>query len=160
MKLIIRPTTEEDKDWVKEFTFANWGTDAKMTRGKIHYPYELPGYISEVGSNKVGLITYRVSDTATEIITLNSWWESRGIGTALITAVKKEARDNSSKRLFVLANNDHINALRFYQKRGFRLVKIHRDAITKARKIKPEIPSDGDHGIKICDEIELELILN
>ncbi len=53
-----------------------------------------------------------------------------------------------------------MNALRFYQKRGFVLVAIHRDALDISRKLKPEIPLIGNDGIPLRDEIELEMILN
>ncbi|MEA4882743.1 MAG: hypothetical protein VB144_03595 [Clostridia bacterium] len=51
-------------------------------------------------------------------------------------------------------------ALRFYHKAGFRLVAVHRDAVTLARRIKPEIPLIGEDEIPICDEVELEMILD
>jgi hypothetical protein len=46
-----------------------------------------------------------------------------------------------------------------YQKRGFVLVAIHRNALAQSRKIKPQIPLIGDHGIPLRDEIELEIPL-
>jgi hypothetical protein len=48
----------------------------------------------------------------------------------------------------------------FYQKAGFRIVAVHRDAVALARRIKPEIPIMGENGIPIRDEIELELMLD
>ena len=55
--------------------------------------------------------------------------------------------------------NDNLNALRFYQKRGFVLVAVHRNAMEQARKLKPEIPLIGNDGIPLRDEIELEMLL-
>ncbi len=52
-----------------------------------------------------------------------------------------------------------MRALRFYQKRGFVLVAVHRDAVAAARALKPEIPLIGEDGIPIRDELELELAL-
>jgi ribosomal protein S18 acetylase RimI-like enzyme len=56
--------------------------------------------------------------------------------------------------------NDNLHALRFYQKRGFVLVALHRNALEASRKLKPEIPLVGIDGIPIRDEIELELVLD
>jgi hypothetical protein len=39
------------------------------------------------------------------------------------------------------------------------LVAVHRNALEKSRKLKPEIPLIGNDGIPIRDEIELELSL-
>jgi hypothetical protein len=55
--------------------------------------------------------------------------------------------------------NDNLNALRFYQKRGFVLVSVHRNAVIKSRQLKPEIPLTGNDGIPLRDEIELEMLL-
>jgi len=52
-----------------------------------------------------------------------------------------------------------LNALGFYQKRGFELVAVHRGAVNESRKIKPSIPLVGMNGIPLRDEIELEIKL-
>ena len=43
-----------------------------------------------------------------------------------------------------------------YQRAGWDWVDFRRDAITRARAIKPEIPETGNHGIPIRHEIEFE----
>lgn len=55
--------------------------------------------------------------------------------------------------------NDNTIALRFYQRRGFDLVALHRDAVTRARaELKPSIPLEID-GIPLRHELELEMRL-
>jgi hypothetical protein len=44
-------------------------------------------------------------------------------------------------RLRLVTTNDNIRALRFYQRRGWRMAALHLDAVDAARKIKPEIPA-------------------
>lgn len=44
-------------------------------------------------------------------------------------------------------------------KRGFDLVRIHRNMLEQARKIKPGIPLTGMDGIPLKHESELEMIL-
>jgi hypothetical protein len=47
--------------------------------------------------------------------------------------------------------------LRFYQRRGFRLAALLPGAVDDSRaRLKPEIPTVGDHGIALRDELELE----
>ena len=56
--------------------------------------------------------------------------------------------------------NDNVDALRFYQRRGMRLVRLWPDAVTQARKLlKPEIPLVGADGITVRDELELDCLL-
>ena len=53
--------------------------------------------------------------------------------------------------------NDNVDALRFYQHRGFCLVRVHRGAVDRSRaSLKPEIPPAGAYEIPLRDEIELE----
>ena len=57
-----------------------------------------------------------------------------------------------------LADHDerHVDGLRFYQRRRFRLVALHAGAVDRSRAtLKPEIPEVGEHGIPLRDELEL-----
>ena len=59
----------------------------------------------------------------------------------------------------MITTNDNLPALGFYQKRGFDMVSLHRNALSQSRKLKPEIPLIGLNGIPLRHEIELERIL-
>jgi hypothetical protein len=52
----------------------------------------------------------------------------------------------------LITTNSNINALRFWQKRGFRLVHIYLGALEESRKLKPIIPLIDDNGIPIREE--------
>ena len=99
------------------------------------------------------------SPATREVVTLDSLRPGRGIGTALIEAVKSAASAAGCRRLWLITTNDNLHALGFYQKRGFRLVAVHPGAVDAARRLKPEIPLNGNDGIPIRDEIELEIVL-
>jgi hypothetical protein len=61
--------------------------------------------------------------------------------------------------VWLVTTNDNLDALRFYQRRGFRLAKLRRGAVDAARsRLKPTIPEVGSFGIPIRDEIVLELV--
>jgi len=70
-----------------------------------------------------------------------------------------EVEENGCRRVWLITSNDNLDALRFYQRRGLRLVAVHRGAIDEARRVKPSIPATGEYGIPVRDEIELELQL-
>jgi hypothetical protein len=67
------------------------------------------------------------------------------------------AKENKCKKIWLVTTNSNINAIKFYQKRGFDISNIYINAMNKARKIKPEIPEIAENGIKIRDEIEFEI---
>ncbi|MCP4257150.1 MAG: GNAT family N-acetyltransferase [Planctomycetes bacterium] len=136
-----------------------WASNLVVTRGKIHTAQALPGFIAVKEEKNVGLITFHINGNQCEIVSLNSLNEREGIGSNLIDYVCKVAKENKCRRIWIITTNDNIEALRFFQKRGFALVTIHRNAIEESRRLKPEIPSLGKHNIPIRDEIELEMIL-
>ena len=61
------------------------------------------------------------------------------------------------RRFWVVTTNDNVDALRFYQRRGFRLAELRTGAVDRSRQEKPQIPRTGDYGIPLHDEIDLAL---
>ncbi len=78
----------------------------------------------------------------------------RADGLPALVAVR---RDAGCRRVWLTTSNDNLEALRFYQRRGLRIVAVHRGAIDRARELKATIPLVGRHGIEIHDEIELAI---
>jgi ribosomal protein S18 acetylase RimI-like enzyme len=107
----------------------------------------------------VGLATFEFANAECELVTLDAFHAGKGIGSALLGQVTQEAAKQGCRRLWLITTNDNLNAIRFYQRRGLRLVAVHRGAADEARRIKPTIPLIGDHGIRVHDELELELQL-
>jgi len=156
-RLSIRKVADKDREWIKNFIVESWGADFIFDAGKKKFPHKLEGFIVFDGSDKAGLLTYEITENTCEIVTIDSLIQQKGIGTLMIDTLKKEGQKNHWKRIWLITTNDNLNALKFYQKRGFGLVKINRDAVTRTRDtIKPEIPLLGEHNIPIRDEIELD----
>jgi GNAT superfamily N-acetyltransferase len=107
-----------------------------------------------------GVATYVVDGEECELLTLHSTTRLSGVGSALLAAVRQIAADRGCRRLWVVTTNDNVGALRFYQRRGFRLTQVRPGAVDRSRELlKPEIPTVGEHGIPLRDELELELEL-
>lgn len=157
----IRPLEREDREWVAHFMDEHWGTTQIVSRGKSHYGHLMPGYVAEREGKEetetIGLLTYRLEDNTCEIMTLNSLDEEKGVGTALVERLVEDVKAiGNIKRIWLITTNDNLAALKFWQKREFVLVTIHRDSIKESRRLKPQIPIVGQEGIPIRDEIELE----
>ncbi|MHB8596831.1 MAG: GNAT family N-acetyltransferase [Ktedonobacteraceae bacterium] len=156
--ITIRPLDDNDKDWLPQFFIEYWGSDGVVSQGVIHYARDLQhGFVAMRHDVRVGLVTYEITGASCEIVSLNSVHQSIGVGTLLVEAVKNVAIQAQCKKIWLTTSNDNMNGLRFYQKRGFVLVAVYRNAVTEARKLKPEIPLIGDNGIPLRDEIELEM---
>lgn len=153
------PITDADRAWLADQLEQEWGSTVMVSRGVLHQPAQLPGFILFDDDQPVGFITYHIANGACEVVTINALKSGLGIGSQLITAVKEEAHANNCHRLWLITTNDNIDALRFYQKRGFTMAALHRNAIVESRKLKPSIPEIGNYGIPIRDEIEFEINL-
>jgi ribosomal protein S18 acetylase RimI-like enzyme len=159
MGFSVRPIEETDRASVNHILRVNWGASEIISRGFIHNAGELPGFVAFDNGRIVGLLTYNIRGDQCEIVTLNSFRESIGVGSALIVQTENIAIANGCKRLWLITTNDNLLAIRFYQKRGFRIAAIHIGAIVESRKLKPEIPLLGNDDIPIRDEIEMEMLL-
>jgi GNAT superfamily N-acetyltransferase len=68
-----------------------------------------------------------------EILTLHTTEQWHGVGTALIGAAEQLAAPHGCVRLWLITTYDHVDALRFYQRRGFCLAAVHRGAVDDSR---------------------------
>ena len=130
-----------------------WGGEVVVSRGKAHRVMELPGFIAQIGGRRVGVATYRLEDDQCELVMIDALRRRSGVGSALLSAVEAVA---GNRRLWLVTTNDNLDAIRFYQRRGYVLVAAHISAIEASRKIKPQIPRVGEYGIPIRDELEFE----
>lgn len=155
---------ERINDWnrnqINEFIRQQWYTTTMIIRGKEIDMTKTEGFYVREGENIVGLITYIVYGSVLEILSLDSLRENQGIGTKLVETVIEEAKDRKLQKIVLITTNDNINAIRFYQKRGFDMTNLFRDAVTAARKRKSEIPLIGENSIPLRHEIEFELVFD
>jgi ribosomal protein S18 acetylase RimI-like enzyme len=155
----IRRLTPDDLPRLRQFWAEHWGGEIMITRGRIYHPEQLEGYVIEAGDEWVGLLTYVIENDELEVTSLDSLREGQGLGTLLLNEAVEQARSSNCKRIFLITTNDNLNALGFYQKRGFKLAAVYAGAINESRKLKPSISLIGMNNIPLRDEIELEMIL-
>jgi DNA-3-methyladenine glycosylase I len=160
LSLPLRALTPADTGRVAAFIHEQWGAELVVAHGSLFFPQNLPGFAIWEGEAIVGLLTYYLAGDECEVVTLDSRRPSAGLGSALMQAVTDVARQAHCRRLWLITTNDNLNALRFYQKRGFELVAVHRRALDYTRLIKPHIPLVGEYGIPLRDEVELEMPLS
>ncbi len=81
----------------------------------------------------MGLATYVIDGADCELLTLHARTRFDGVGSALVAAVREVARRSGCTRLWVVTTNDNVDALRFYQRRGFRLAHLRAGAVDESR---------------------------
>lgn len=150
----IRPIT--DRAFLDELLRLRWSGGALMLRGKIVHPKDVEALAAYHDGRLAGVATWRLEGPVIYLATLNNITEQRGVGVALLDAIMNLGRQKGSALLRVIVTNDNLNALGFYQRRGFRIIAVHPGAIDTIRALLPNIPTMGANRIPIRDEIELE----
>jgi len=131
-------------------------SDRVARRGELIEVLRRPMILARDAADIVGVLSYDISGDDCEILTLHCARRRSGIGSLLLEALMETAREGGCKGLSVVTTNDNIDALRFYQRRGFRLTALRSGAVEEARReMKPAIPVTGSYGIPLRDELEL-----
>jgi ribosomal protein S18 acetylase RimI-like enzyme len=154
--MIIKEKTTEDNSWIVEYMEREWGGNFIITNGRMHYIEQLAGIILSENQKNIGICLYEEGNNECEIVLLEAFEKNKGVGTILIKEMISRMKNMNWRRIWLITTNDNLDAIRFYQRRKFRINKINKNGIDKARKLKHTIPLVGNYGIPIHGEIEME----
>lgn len=154
--VVIQKLDNEFRVWARRILVENWNGPLVVSRGRSIDAGELPGFIAMQAGKPVGLLTYQIRGNSCELVTLNALVPGLGVGSRLVKELKQFADQIGCVRIWLITTNDNTPALRFYQRNGFVLKGLHRNALEESRRLKPQIPLIGIDGIPIRDELELE----
>jgi GNAT superfamily N-acetyltransferase len=153
----IREREEGDRAIVEPFLCERHS--ARVARlGELVLPLDHPALVAERDDGSLaGVLTYVIAGDECEILTLHAAERHAGVATALIAEVERTAAERGCRRLWLLTTNDNVDALRFYQRRGFRLAELRPGGVDESRAgLKPDIPETGEYGIPLHDELVLD----
>ncbi|SIN38990.1 GNAT family N-acetyltransferase [Micromonospora cremea] len=135
-----------------------WGGPYVIAHDTRYDLRTLPTLVAVDGAGVVvGALAHRANADGLEVVSVVAAVPGGGVGTALLSAATATAAAAGLARVWLITTNDNLRALRFYQRRGMRLVRVDRGAVDRARLLKPEIPLVGEDGIPLHDEMVLEL---
>ncbi|WP_206923010.1 GNAT family N-acetyltransferase [Alicyclobacillus suci] len=154
--ITYREKTPGDEEALARFFEQSWGEPIMVSGGEVHDLLKCDTIVAESNNQFYGVLTYKIQETSCEIISIDAVKKYRGIGTRLLEKLIEVAKRHRCTKIRLVTTNDNLEAIRFYQRRGFYMTAIHRGAVDEARKLKPSIPKSGDFGIPIQDEIEFE----
>jgi len=159
VQIPIRMSAPADAAWIDEFLRKRWGATTIVAHGEVIAADTLPALIA-VAEDRRGLATYRRLGQVAELVTLDADPTGTGTGAALVETLAARLQADGCERLWLTTTNDKLSALRFYLRREFRLVQVRVGAVDDARRLKPSIPTVGEYGIPMRDELVLCRVLD
>lgn len=142
----VRPLTDQERAGLPERVLPRPSSPFVTTPFRTYDVRELAGFAAVEADRVIGKVTYFVERHQCEIVTIDAFEKRRGVGTALVDAVKMLAQDHECARLMLFTTNDNLRAQKFYRRRGFRVRAFYPDAMDAVRRVKPTVPMTGDDG--------------
>jgi GNAT superfamily N-acetyltransferase len=147
----VRPAAGGELERARRRLADHWGDPIRI-RGAV---YHLADCDVLIAGDFAGLAALSRRDAPiAELVALNAFAPGRGVGTALLGALPGHLGPGFT-RIRLVTTNDNLDALRFYQRRGWRLAALRPGAVDAARREKPSIPAVGEYGLPLRDEIDL-----
>jgi ribosomal protein S18 acetylase RimI-like enzyme len=146
----------ENRKQLEDLLRLRWSEANILIKGQFVRPEDVVALGAFSSTRLHGLVTLRPDGKVLYLVALNSFSQRRGVGIALLDAAIDFGREQGMAFVRALVSNDNLVGMRFYQKRGFRIVAFHRGIIDAMRHVKPSIPVSGLDGIPMRDEFELE----
>lgn len=148
---VVRNAEKADRAWMRDMLVSRWGETSAVYNGETIDALDCEAL---VGGRNEGLLTYRFHNGTCQIVTIDARQPYNGMGTAMLEILADICRKRGCGSMTVITTNDNLDALRFYQRRGFKMHALRSGAIERSRRLKT-IPPVGAHGIPLSDEIEL-----
>lgn len=158
--ICVRPIEGGDRPWVVRRLEEAFADVTVARKGVLIDASGLPGFVATDGGRPVGLLTYDAAGGGCEVVAIISTEEGRGIGRALMDAVREHAAAAGYRRLWLITTNDNSRAFRFYQLWGMDLCAFYRHGVRRSRRVKPSLPERGADGIPLDHELEFEMLLD
>lgn len=149
--------TSIELEFVRACVEKHFGGEPIVSLGKAYAMDDLEFVFAKDDGRPAAFAAYRFAEQECEIVALVSAVENRGYGAKVVEEVLARAQAHGCRRLWLVATNDNLLALGWYQRRGFQMVQVHRNSMERERAMKPSIPHLGLHRIPLRDEIELEI---
>src|SRR6266540_4842320 len=122
---------ERELEWARKLLDDSLGGRWQARRGELLDVLALPGLVAEVDGRPAGLLCYRLDGEGCELAAIAVTIPRAGIGRALVAALRDRVPGRS---IWVVTTNDNLDALRFYQRFGFRLRTLRAGAVDESRQ--------------------------
>lgn len=104
----VRPLADDDRAWAAQVATDSWSKPVVARLGELVDPTQLPGFIAFLDGQRAGLASYAVRGEECELVTIQSLREGRGVGRALLDAVRDAAIAAGCTRLWLITTGPRL----------------------------------------------------
>jgi GNAT superfamily N-acetyltransferase len=134
----VRALTGTDRPWLRDLIVRAWGLPVVSSSGVYDRPEALDGFVAEDpdDGDRMGAATFVIDGRACEVLTLNALVPARGVGRALLEAVRDHAARAGAARVWLITTTDNPNAIGFYEHLSMRRARVlpRFDEVVRAAK--------------------------
>ena len=145
----VRLATNEDWGWIEENAGAIGGPQV-VSCGTLYTLRDYEGFVATADNQRLGFAVLRED----ELLGIAATQSGHGVGSRLMDHCESLLRTREYSSIWLVTTNDNLDAMRFYQRRGYLLDELHKDAFEEVKRLKG-ISGEvlGNFEIPIRDEL-------
>ena len=154
----VRPATAEDWQWINANADAVGGPQV-VSNGVLHRLQDYPACVAHTKNELTGFAVYIPDQPSCELLAIAAISPGNGVGTTLMNWVEQAAAKLGCTHIWLATTNDNLDAIKFYQRNSYTLLKLRPGAFKGVLRLKgldPDSTVIGNFGIPIRDEIQME----
>jgi ribosomal protein S18 acetylase RimI-like enzyme len=153
--VLTREASPADHAAALELFRRDFGRTTIATFGEIVSLESISTIVADTEGEMSGALAWKARDGALQIVALatDPMWQRSGVGGHLVAEAEVVARRSGIRRIVLATTNDNLPALYFYQRRGYRITEVVRDAWQDHAE---HSISAGFADIPVLDELRLE----
>ena len=156
--VLTREASAEDRAVALALFHRDFGRTSIASFGEIIPLSETSTIVADMQGDISGALAWKRREDALQIIALATepMWQRSGVGGYLVAEAEIVARRTGARRVVLATTNDNLPALYFYQRRGYRLTEVVRNAWRDHAELTIGV---GFAEIPVLDELRLEKTL-
>jgi ribosomal protein S18 acetylase RimI-like enzyme len=156
--VLTREASAADRLAALELFRRDFGRTSIATFGEVIPLDETSTIVADMQGDISGALAWRPREEALQIVALatDPMWQRSGVGGYLVAEAEMVARRSGATRVVLATTNDNLPALYFYQRRGYRITEVVRDAWRDHAELTIGV---GFATIPVLDELRLEKTL-
>jgi aminoglycoside 6'-N-acetyltransferase I len=155
--VMVRPCEPRDRERVVQLFLTDFGHLTIVAFGEVMHADREEALVAEMRDDIAGALAWRQTARALQVVALatDPMWQRSGVGGYLLAEAELLARGLGLPRVVAATSNDNLPSIYFFQRHGYRITAIERDAF--AVHAKGNAP--GFAGLPVLDEVRFEKVL-